>query len=198
MESGGVAVGRTRATLFTMHRFFRISLLLSFVTLFMFIPRVEASTRTLSYFLQSGTSQRISSPLSRRLLALGEMGQTAGTELGSVPLDPASESRLERYILHDNCPVTLNMALHNRCQYLLKFNRFQGSLQSEDVRVSPRARRSLDSVSAGNIVRRSVGGREHYLPRTMNGIPRLRTIQDIEGRYEGITIERSRAETTVR
>lgn len=115
-------------------------------------------------------------------------------EAGSAPLDLATERRLERYLTNDNCPVTLNQVLHDRCQYLLKKVRILLSKEREGTRISPRAGGILRKVQQGTVVRRSVAPLR--LRQEEGGFRRrLRTIQDVQERYEGLSVERSRGET---
>lgn len=183
--------------------------LLGGVALPPFVPSVGASSRTLSFFLERRAPSRRVVALSPRVVALSEVEGASTMEPGSVPLRPALEQRLQRYITNDNCPVTFDRAVHERCQYLLKQERKLLSDEHGGARLSPRAQGVRQRIERGMAVRRTIGG--DYQRRLQSAAEalflrverggfrrRLRTIQDVQERYEGLSVERSRGETRVR
>ena len=96
-----------------------LSLFLGLAVFSFSVPTAEANNRMLAYFFRSNTGQQLA-----HSAATPEFDVRGP---GSTPLSGAVENRLMRYVSNDHCPQTLDSALNERCQFLLKLSRHQSA-----------------------------------------------------------------------
>ena len=153
-----------------------LSLSLVVVLLPLSAGTAEASVRTIgSLALRSTASaQRIIVVRSGRMVALTESEAASTVTPGSLPLDRATEVRLERYLVHDNCPVTAIQEIEDRCSFLLQRQRSLRKTAEGNLRLNQRAQSVIDAVRHGTrTVRRSVA--------TKKGQSTFRTAEKVTG-----------------